>query len=116
MMRPVLPGDVAAVARALLAVPKAERAALCRRIFGQASEALAHVRLTGRLHPRWGDGSLAVAARACRLADEPFLDDLAYLGCTRVVLKELAAQIDAEAQAAPARCCRQETCPPSRWV
>lgn len=102
MMRPVLPGDVPAVARALLMVPGPERLALCRRIFGGAAEAAVHCRLVGRLHPRWGDGSLSAAARRYALADEPFLDDPHYLDCTRLVLRELAAALEREGQA-PAR-------------
>ncbi|KIC29613.1 DUF7742 family protein [Leisingera sp. ANG-M6] len=94
MIRPVLPGDVSAVARALLAVPESARLALCRRIFGGAAEAAAHCCLLGRLHPLWGDGSLSAAARRYALADEPFLDDPAYLDCTRLVLRELASVLE----------------------
>ncbi|OBY25269.1 DUF7742 family protein [Leisingera sp. JC1] len=99
MIRPVLPGDVTAVARALLAVPESERLALCRRIFGGAAEAAVHCCLLRRLHPRWGDGSLSAAARRFTLAEEPFLDDLEYLGCTRLVLRELAAELENDRQA-----------------
>ncbi|MEW2913328.1 hypothetical protein [Leisingera sp. JC11] len=102
MIRPVLPGDVSAVARALLAVPEGDRLRLCRRIFGGAAEAAAHCGLYGHLHPHWGDGSLSAAARRHGLAEEPFLDDPAYLSCTRLVLRELAAVLEADA-ASPAR-------------
>lgn len=94
MRRPVLFGDVTAVARALLLVPVDRRLLLCRRIFGMAAEACAHVDLRHQLHPRWGDGSLSAAARRFQLAQEPFLDDPAYLSCTRLVLRELAAQLE----------------------
>ncbi|NVK13768.1 MAG: hypothetical protein HWE35_06260 [Rhodobacteraceae bacterium] len=94
MIRPVLPGDVSAVARALLAAPECARLALCRRIFGGAAEAAVHSRLFGSLHPRWGDGSLSAAARRYALATEPFLDDPAYLNCTRLVLRELASVLE----------------------
>ncbi|NSY36929.1 hypothetical protein [Leisingera sp. ANG59] len=102
MIRPVLPGDVSAVARALLAVPEGGRQQLCRRIFGGAEEAAVHCRLFGRPHPHWGDGSLSAAARQYLLAVEPFLDDAEYLICTRLVLRELAAALEADA-ACPAR-------------
>ncbi|WP_291731669.1 hypothetical protein [Leisingera sp. F5] len=102
MMHPVLPGDVSAVARALLAVRDADRQRLCRRIFGGASEAAAYAGLTGRLHPRWGDGSLSAAARRFDLAAEPFLDDPIYLNCSRLVLRELARHLRI-AGVAPAR-------------
>ncbi|KIC22639.1 DUF7742 family protein [Leisingera sp. ANG-Vp] len=99
MRRPLLPGDVSAAARALLAVPAGARNALCRRIFGGAAEALAY----GKLHPRWGDGSLSAAARGYRLADEPFLDDPEYLACTRLVLRQAAAVLGEGQGGAPAR-------------
>lgn len=102
MRRPVLPGDVSAAARALLAVPDRERLRLCRRIFGGAAEAAAYAGLFGRLHGRWGDGSLSAAARRYSLADEPFVDDPEYLRCTRLVLEELEAVLDAAGKA-PAR-------------
>lgn len=98
MIRPVLPGDVTAVARALLAAPGSERLPLCRRIFGCAAEAAAHCRLFGRLHPRWGDGSLNAAARRFALADELFLDDPEYLSCTRLVLRELASVLETDGE------------------
>lgn len=102
MIRPVLPGDVSAVARALLAVPDRERLRLCRRIFGGAAEAAAYAGLFCRLHPRWGDGSLSAAARRYALADEVFLDDPDYLRCNRLVLRELAVDLEAGGEA-PAR-------------
>lgn len=103
MIRPVLPGDVSAVARALLLVPDGERLRLCRRIFGGAAEAAVHGRILGRLHLRWGDGSLSAAARRFTLAEEPFLDDPAYLDCTRLVLRELAEVVAAAGSSAEGR-------------
>lgn len=94
MRRPVLFGDVTAVARALVLVPADRRLLLCRRIFGMAAEACAHVDLRRQLHPCWGDGTLSAAARRFQLAQEPFLDDPAYLCCTRLVLRELAAHLE----------------------
>ncbi len=114
MIRPVLPGDVSAVARVLLLVPESERLALCRRIFGGAAEAAAHCTLLGRLHPRWGDGSLSAVSRRFALADEPFLDDPEYLSCTRLVLRELAAvlETDREAHARQAGGVKEDRRPP----
>jgi len=106
MRRPVLPGDVSAVARALLLVPAERREALCRRIFGMAAEARAHTDLLHRLHSHWGDGTLSAAARRFALAEEPFLDDPAYLAYTRLVLRELDATLARSSGArgaAPAR-------------
>ncbi|MEX0301011.1 MAG: hypothetical protein AB3N24_01185 [Leisingera sp.] len=116
MRQPVLPGDVSAAARALLAVPPGSRAVLCRRIFGGAAEGLAHTALYGCVHPCWGDGSLSAAARVFALADEPFLDDPDYLECTRMTLGFLSSVLSEDDGGSPARCSRQETCLASRWA
>ncbi|MFW8634287.1 hypothetical protein [Cribrihabitans pelagius] len=99
----MLPGDTAAAARALLAVPAAARPALCRRIFAGAAAAAAHMARRRALHPCWGDGSLSAAARRFPLADEPFLDHPEYLACTRLVLSTLAARIGNNPVSPPAR-------------
>ncbi len=90
-MRPLLHGDVSNAARALLAVPRPLRPALCRRMIDEAEAADAHVRRTGRLHPFWGNGSLMAAARRRRLADEPGFDDPDYCECFEMVLRTLIA-------------------------
>lgn len=88
-MRPLLHGDVSNAARALLAAPRRQRSALCRRMIDEAEAADAHVRRTGRLHPFWGNGSLMAAARSRRLADEPGFDDPDYCECFEMVLRAL---------------------------
>lgn len=84
---PVLPVDVISVARALLASPPERRAVRAQRIFDGAARARVYAALEGRLHPRWGDGSLDAAARRYRLAAEPFWDDPDYLSCLEMVLR-----------------------------
>lgn len=98
----MLPGDISAAARALLAVAPEARGGVCRRIFSGAVEALVHEKLYGRPHPRWGDGSLSAAARRWQLADEPFWDDPAYLRCLQMVLRGVAAFADEAEGGAPA--------------
>lgn len=88
-MRPVLHGDVANTARALLLVPAPGQSALCSRIIAEAEIADRYVRATGRAHPLWGNGSLMSAARKRPLADEPDFDDLAYCRCFEIVLQAL---------------------------
>ena len=88
-MRPVLHGDVSNAARALLAVPLAQRADLCRRLIVGAECADLHVRRTGRVHKEWGNGSLMAAARTQALAPEPSFDDAAYCACFELVLGTL---------------------------
>lgn len=88
-MRPVLHGDVTSVARALLLVGEDARDGLCQRIFVQADQAEEHVRLSGRLHSSYGNGSLMAAARCYNLADEPSFDNTEYCRCFAIVLHRL---------------------------
>ncbi len=88
-MRPVLPLDVAAAARALLALPDAERNVVCQRMLAQADAADRYVRRTRKLHPHWGNGTLLSAARQWPLAGEKSFDDRGYRDCTMMVLRHL---------------------------
>jgi len=88
-VRPVLHGDVSCAARALYATRPGARAALCRRMLREA-EAADRFRLChGRLHPRWGNGSLMAAARRYPMVDEPGFDDPGYRRCFVLVLRTL---------------------------
>ena len=91
-MRPVLHGDLVAAARALRAVPGADRAALMRRMLAQAGWADAYRRALGRAHPEWGDGSLMAAAARFPQAREPFLSDAEWLDCLWVAVSALLAR------------------------
>ncbi|QBF32262.1 hypothetical protein [Thalassococcus sp. S3] len=86
-MRPVLHGDVTSAARVLLGTPEAQRRWMCRQMIGEAVLAERHRLRTGRMHPRWGNGSLMAAARRRVLADEPTFDDPDYCGCVETVLQ-----------------------------
>lgn len=85
-MLPVLHGDVASAARALYRVAPKERRRLCLRLLRQAEAADRHRQCFGKLHPRYGDGSLMAAARKLALADEPGFDDVEYRRCFALVL------------------------------
>ncbi|MFA5537668.1 MAG: hypothetical protein WCZ72_01200 [Gemmobacter sp.] len=91
-MRPVLHGDLVAAARALRAVPGAERPALMRRMLAQAGWADAYRRALGRAHPEWGDGSLMAAAGRFPQAREPFLSDADWLDCLWVSVSVLLSR------------------------
>ncbi|MVO14735.1 hypothetical protein [Parasedimentitalea huanghaiensis] len=93
-MRPVLHGDVTSVARALLLVGKEAREGLCQHIFVQADQAEEYVRLSGRLHSSYGNGSLMSAARYYKLADEPSFDNIEYCQCFALVLHRLMTRYD----------------------
>ncbi|MQQ06960.1 hypothetical protein GFB49_00680 [Epibacterium sp. SM1979] len=89
MRCPILPGDVSAVARALLLVGADSRRGLCRQIFAGAALAFQHVEDHRRLHPVWGDGTLNAAARRFPLAPEPGFEDRDYAAATQMVLAVL---------------------------
>ena len=93
MRRPILPGDVSTVARALLAAPCGQRGAVLTAIFEGAQAALELERRAGCLHPEWGNGGLEAAARRYALADEPTFDHTDYLCCTIMVLLEMERRL-----------------------
>jgi len=86
-MRSVGLGDVAAAARALMAVPEAERAALMRRLLDEAERADRFRRRCGRVHPWLGNGTLMARALACRRADVAGPGDAAYLAALAQVIE-----------------------------
>lgn len=91
-MRPVLPGDVAAAACALLALPMRKRPGAMLEMLHRAEAADRYRRALGRAHPRWGTGSLASAALQLPRRDEPFLDDPDYVDCMLTVFAALKAR------------------------
>lgn len=90
MLRPILPGDVACAARALLLVPEAARPAFLRSLLDGAACAAAHVASVRHLHPVWGNGSLMAAARRFPLAEEPDYSNPDYCRCTVLVLEAVS--------------------------
>lgn len=91
-MRRVLHGDATAAARALLAVPPAQRPALLAQMLAEADAGQAYRARTGQAHPRLGAGSLMAAAMTHPRAGEPFLDDPEYAACLALVFGALAAR------------------------
>ena len=85
-MRPILVSDVTSVARALLHVQPDHRPVLVDRIFQDADFGDRYTRRFKRVHPNFGDGTLAAAARKRRLADEPTFDDVQYGLCLKLVI------------------------------
>lgn len=88
-MRPVLHGDVAAAARALLSVPDKDQRGLMLQMLERASVADAYYKRFGRGHPVWGNGSLMAVALCYDMVAEPFLDDPSYCRCWVVVFETL---------------------------
>lgn len=88
-MRRVLYSDVSAAARALLATPPSFRAQVCLEMIREAECADRFVRRLGKLHPKWGNGTLLAAARQRQLEREPSFDDAEYCACFQHVLSAL---------------------------
>ena len=90
-MRMVLYSDVSAAARVLLGTPPAFREQVCTRMLREAEGADRFVRRLGRLHPKWGNGTLLATAQRRRLSVEPSFDDPDYCACFQQVLSALHA-------------------------
>jgi hypothetical protein len=89
-MRPLLPSDLDLAARVLLVLPSERRAAEMDGMIAAACLAERYRRLTGRLLPGQGDGSLLSVALGRRRAD-PEVVGADYRACLAVVLDRLAA-------------------------
>lgn len=88
-MRPVLPGDISAAARALLPVPSGARARLANLLVKEALAADRYRKRFRKAHAQWGNGTLMSAAMMRPLAREPRLDDRDYLECQFLVFEAL---------------------------
>ncbi len=91
-MRPVLPGDVAAAACALLALPSHDRPDAMVKMVARAHMADRYRYVTGCAHPIWGNGSLAAVARSLPREQEPYQDDPDYCDCMLTVFAALKTQ------------------------
>ncbi|MBK5928306.1 hypothetical protein [Rhodobaculum claviforme] len=102
-MRPVLHGDVVAAARVLLCVPEVRRGRVMAELLRAADLADRYRRVTGRVHPDFGTGSLLAASAAWTRQDEPALDDPEYLDCLVAVLVALRRRVARPARHADGR-------------
>lgn len=98
-MRPVLPGDLVAAARALRPLPVPARPAAVAAMIAEAALADRFRKRLGRPHPRLGNGSLMAAASAWPQAAEPWLSDPDWLGCLAAVIAALRARAATHAAA-----------------
>ncbi|TCM86626.1 hypothetical protein [Rhodovulum steppense] len=96
-MRPVLPGDAVAAARALFARPSGERPASMALMLVRAQAADSYRKRFGRAHPVWGNGSLMALVQRESLPPEPLLDDPDYCRCLALVFSALADRRTAKA-------------------
>lgn len=88
-MRPVMHGDLTALARHLMALPAPERPTTCAQFIAQADAADRYRKRFGRAHPLWGNGTLMARARRAVLPAEPALGNPDYARCLILVLTAL---------------------------
>lgn len=97
-MKPVLPGDVTAAARALLPLPPEARSGFAHRLIDEACAADLHCRRTGQAHRCWGNGTLLGAAHGHEMGREACFEDPEFLDCQVKMLESLRAFRQPEAQ------------------
>ena len=88
-MRAVLYSDLIAAARALGACEPDARGSFCVRMLCEADWADRYARRLGRVHPRWGDGTLAGAAGRYLKVPAVAVNDPDHLACLLLVLQTL---------------------------
>lgn len=93
-MRAILPGDLHAAARALMARPLAEWRPLADRLIAEAHMAHRIVKRLGRMHPGLGDGSLMSRAMLCPLQHEAHPSDRLFLAALTLTLGRLLRWYD----------------------
>ncbi len=91
-MRAVQLADIEVATRALLHCPAATRPALIATLIAQAKTADSYRKRMGKLHPRWGSGTLMSAA--ARYPQTPRIDRMTpdALGAMALIIKTLQYQ------------------------
>lgn len=91
-MRPVLIGDVIAVARVIVVLPEEQWSRRVDQLLWRAKVADLYRKRLGKPHPTWGNGGLMAATGAePKAPTEPFLSDLQWLRALSCVLDRLKA-------------------------
>jgi hypothetical protein len=89
-MRPVLIGDVIAVARVVIVLPEEQWNNRVDQLLWRAKVADLYRKRLGKPHPVWGNGSLMAAIGAePKASAEPFLSDPQWLRALSCVLERL---------------------------
>ncbi|MCV6824099.1 MULTISPECIES: hypothetical protein [Halocynthiibacter] len=102
-MRPFLHGDITALARALVALPRADWPRRAVEIMAQAEAADIYRIRTGRAHPNWGNGSLMAAANATEQLPESGLEDRVFCAALAYVFAMIATRNGQETKADQAK-------------
>lgn len=78
-MRSVSGAEILLFARVLSLVPPVQQRNFADRLLGEVEAAASHLRLFGRCHPRFGDGSLMTRCISLSPPAEPFANDPVFL-------------------------------------
>ncbi|KIN72112.1 DUF7742 family protein [Sulfitobacter guttiformis] len=89
-MRAVGLSDLVHAARAVQAVPQADRLSFGMHLLWRAHVADKYVKRLSKLHPHWGDGSLCAAAKRHLQSDDSLKTSPEFQDCLVIVLKVLA--------------------------
>ncbi len=95
-MRPVIVTDLVCAGRAVLAAAPTARIRTAKALLDNANGADRARLSTGTLHPDFGDGTLADAARKMGLAPEPPVCDPDFARAMILVLQALVARSDSD--------------------
>ena len=89
-MRPVLIGDVIAVARVIVVLPEEQWSRRVDQLLWRAKVADLYRKRLGKPHPTWGNGGpMAATGAEPKAPTEPFLSDLRWLRALSCVLDRL---------------------------
>lgn len=89
-MRPVMHGDLTALARHLMTLAAPDRPAACAQLIAQADAADRFRKRLGRAHATWGNGTLMARAMALPQRPEPRLQDADFAACLILALTALS--------------------------
>lgn len=88
-MRPILPDDLDAAVRVVLAAPSGRELSSARLLLVRAHAADRYRKRFLRQHPLWGGGRVAAATISFARAGRPRCCDRAYCGALAIVLQAL---------------------------
>ena len=92
-MRPVLTIDLVCAARTVLAAPGALQGSVAQALIAEAEMADWYRRTYGELHPTFGDGTLAAAARNAGMSEERTVCDSGFAAALIIVLQTLMRHV-----------------------
>ena len=97
-MRTIVWSDIRALAWVLYQDAPNSRSALAASVITQADAADKYRKKFNDWHPRWGNGSLSMAAGRIPRANEPVMNELDFLRCVLIAVAQLEHWMNYKAQ------------------